>query len=108
MQDAINNWNNANAPLKESIEELALAIEKRYDNDDNSKKHSQVWGAANYRDINQANDFAKRARAKAEHSITNLENESNAIAESFSTSKEAEKLLYDIEQQFYCIDLYYK
>ncbi|WNZ67131.1 hypothetical protein [Borreliella garinii] len=26
LQDAINNWNNANALLKESIEELALAI----------------------------------------------------------------------------------
>ncbi|MCD2332629.1 hypothetical protein [Borreliella americana] len=107
LQNAINNWNNANALLKESIEELALAIEKRYTNDD-SKKDSQVWGFANYRDINQADDFAKRARDKAENSITNLENASNAIAESLSTLKGAEKLLQNIEQKFYHIGLYYR
>ncbi|MCD2382580.1 hypothetical protein [Borreliella americana] len=105
LQNAINNWNNANELLKESIEELVLAIEKRYTNDDSKKDY--LWEAANYRDINQANDFAKRARYKAENSIINLERASNSIAEGLSTLKEAEKLLYNIEQKFYRIGLYH-
>ncbi|WNZ71132.1 hypothetical protein PT141_04710, partial (plasmid) [Borreliella garinii] len=84
--------------FKRIYRRISISNLKKYDNDNNSKKHFQVWGAANYRDINQANYFAKRARAKAEHPITNLENASNAIAEGLLTSKEAKKLLYDIAE----------
>ncbi|WP_238528648.1 hypothetical protein [Borreliella burgdorferi] len=91
-------WNNANSLLKESIEKLIQAIEKRYDNE--SRKQGQIGGPANRWDKNQADNFAKDAKHKAEHSANDLENAANYFRYSCSNEKEAKKLLEEIKKRF--------
>nr|WP_269142586.1 hypothetical protein [Borreliella burgdorferi] len=91
-------WNNANSLLKESIEKLIQAIEKRYDNE--SRKQGQIGGPANRWDKNQADNFAKDAKYKAEHSANDLENAANYFRYSCSNEKEAKKLLEEIKKRF--------
>lgn len=91
-------WNNANSLLKESIEKLIQAIEKRYDNE--SRKQGQIGGPANRWDKNQADNFAKDAKYKAEHSANDLENAANYFRYSCSNKKEAKKILEEIKKRF--------
>lgn len=91
-------WNNANSLLKESIEKLIQAIEKRYDNE--SRKQGQIGRPANNWDKNQADNFAKDAKYKAEYSANDLENAANYFRYSCSNKKEAKKILEEIKKRF--------
>ncbi|WP_418905401.1 hypothetical protein QIA31_05550 (plasmid) [Borreliella turdi] len=103
FQIADNSWNNANALLKESIEQLIQAIGKRHNNE--SRKQGQIGGPANRWDKNQADNFAKDSRNKAEHSANDLENAANYLRYSYSNEKEAKKLLAEIKKRFFQIGI---
>ncbi len=98
FQIADNSWNNANSLLKESIEKLIWAIEKRHDNE--SRNQGQIGGPASWRDKNQADTFAKNAKYNAEQSFSYLENAASYFKYSCSDKKEAKKLLEEIQKEF--------
>ncbi len=63
FQIAYNSWNNATSLLKESIEKLILAIEKRHDNE--GRNQGQIVEPVSWRDKDQADTFAKDAKYNA-------------------------------------------
>ncbi|WP_421114477.1 hypothetical protein QIA00_05185 (plasmid) [Borreliella americana] len=104
FQISDDSWNNANSLLKESIEKLIQAIEKRHNNE--GRKQGQIGGPANRWDRNQADNFAKDAKYKAEYSANALENAANYFRYSCSNKKEAKKLLEEIEKRFLRIGIH--
>lgn len=103
FQIAYNSWNNASALLKESIEKLILAIEKRNDNE--SRNQGQIGGSVSWRDKDQADAFAKDSKYNAEHSLSYLENAAVYFKYSFSDKKQAKRLLEEIQKEFYRIGI---
>lgn len=106
FQIANNSWNNANSLLKESIERLIQAIKKRHDNE--SRQQDQISELTNKWDKNQADNFAKDAKYKAEHSANDLENAASYFQYSYSNGKEAENLLEEIKKRFLRIGITYR
>ncbi|WP_151074380.1 hypothetical protein [Borreliella turdi] len=98
FQIADSHWGNANSLLRESIEKLIQAIKKRYDNE--CRKQGQISGSVNWRDINQADNFAKDAKHNAEYSMNNLENAAHYFQYNYSVKKEAQRLLEEIQKKF--------
>ncbi|KEO61900.1 hypothetical protein [Borreliella garinii] len=103
FQIAYNNWNNATSLLKESIEKLILAIEKRHDNE--SRNQGQIVEPVSWRDKDQADTFAKDAKYNAEHSLSYLENAAVYFKYSLSDKKQAKRLLEEIQKEFYRIGI---
>ncbi|WP_418906576.1 hypothetical protein QIA30_06320 (plasmid) [Borreliella turdi] len=103
FQIAYNSWNNATSLLKESIEKLILAIEKRHDNA--SRNQGQIVEPVSWRDKDQADTFAKDAKYNAEHSLSYLENAAVYFKYSLSDKKQAKRLLEEIQKEFYRIGI---
>ncbi|WLN25835.1 hypothetical protein KJD10_05345 (plasmid) [Borreliella valaisiana] len=103
FQIAYNSWNNATSLLKESIEKLILAIEKRHDNE--SRNQGQIVEPVSWRDKDQADTFAKDAKYNAEHSLSYLENAAAYFRYSLSDKKQAKRLLEEIQKEFYRIGI---